>query len=103
MKQKDRLTSRLYIIASIAFYGTVVFTAYLILCDLFVKPTESFVTVPNHNYGYSVPVRIQLNTHGDSILRYHNANHSKSGQIITGKQYTEKDRMMFNNILKDTA
>jgi hypothetical protein len=103
MKQKDRLTSRLYIIATIAFYGAVLFSAYIIICDVFVKPTDSFFTVPNHNYGYTVPVDIQLNKPGDSTLIYHNADHSKSGQIITAKQYSTENRQGFKRILKDSS
>jgi hypothetical protein len=103
MKQKDRLTSRLYIIATIAFYGAVLFAAYIIICDVFVKPTDSFFTVPNHNYGYSVPVDIQLNKPGDSMLTYHNLDHSKGGQIFTAKHYSAEDRQEFNRILRDNA
>lgn len=103
MKQKNRLASRLHLITTIAFYGAALFAIYIVFSDLLIKPTPNFKTVPNHNYGYSVPVRIQLNTPGDSVLTYHNANDSEHGQVVTGKQYPHDYRKMFNEILKDTA
>lgn len=103
MKQKNRLASRLYLLTTIAFYGAALFAAYIIVWDLFITPTDSFFTVPNHNYGYTVPVKIQLNQAGDSTLTYHNTDHSKSGQIGLTKHSDAETRQMFNEILKDAA
>lgn len=103
MKQKNRLASRLYIITTAAFFLTALFAIYIVACDLFIKPTDSVVSFPNHNYGYSVPVKIQLNQSGDSTLTYHNSDHSKSGQIGVIKHSDAETRQMFKNILKDSA
>lgn len=103
MKQKNRLASRLYIIAMIAFYGYVLFAAHIIFCDLFITPTANFTTIPNHNYGYAVPVDIQLNQPGDTTMVYHNAERSKSGQMTTSKHFTNGDKKMFKDILNDSA
>lgn len=103
MKHKNRLASRLYIITTAAFVIVSIFTAYIIVCDIFIKPTNSSVSFPNHNYGYSVPVRIQLNQHGDTTMVYHNADHSKSGQIGVAKHSDAKTRQMFKDILNDSA
>ncbi|MDV6167546.1 DUF2975 domain-containing protein [Flavobacterium sp. DG1-102-2] len=89
MKQKDRLTSRLFIIATIAFYGALLFSGYIIFCDIFIKPTDSVMITPNHNYGYSVPVSLQLNKPGDSTLVYKSNYNRGSGQISTGKSYPD--------------
>jgi len=103
MKQKNRLASRLYIITTAAFVIVAIFTAYIVVCDIFVKPTNSLTSFPNHNYGYTVPVKIQLNQPGDSTLTYHNSDHSKSGQMTTSKHFTNEDKKMFQEILKDAA
>ena len=103
MKQKNRLASRLYIITTAIFIIAVLFSIHIIVCDIFVKPPSSLVSFPNHNYGYSVPVKIQLNQPGDSTITYHNADRSKSGQIGVTKHSDTETRQMFNNILKDTT
>lgn len=102
MKQKNRLASRLYVITTTAFFLIALFSTYIVVCDLFLKPTDSLVSFPNHNYGYSVPVKIQLNQPGDSTLTYHNSDHSKSGQTFTAKHYGT-ERQEFNRILNDST
>ncbi|PZR23834.1 MAG: hypothetical protein DI539_02345 [Flavobacterium psychrophilum] len=103
MKQKNRLASRLYLLTTIAFYGAALFAAYIIVWDLFITPTDSFFTVPNHNYGYTVPVKIQLNQASDSTLTYHNADRSRSGVISTAKHYDAETRELFYSRLKDSS
>jgi hypothetical protein len=103
MKQKNRLASRLYIIASVAFFGTVLFAAHIIFCDIFITPTSDFTTVPNHNYGYSIPVDIQLNQPGDMTLKYYNDDRSKGGEVTyTPKYSTLKDKEEFERALNDS-
>jgi len=103
MKQKDRLTSRLFIIATIAFYGALLFSGYVIFCDIFITPTDSVMITPNHNYGYSVPVSLKLNKPGDSTLVYKSNYNRESGQISTGKSYPDTWRNEFYRKFNDST
>ena len=103
MKQRDRLTSRLFIIATIAFYGAILFAGYIIFCDIFITPTDQFIITPNHNYGYAVPVDIKLNTPGDSTLVYANSDNTNSGQISTSKYHPKTWRNDFYLKFNDSS
>lgn len=61
MKVKSNLARNLYTVSTIAFGLALLFIVQIVYCDLFTEPTESFKSVPHHNYGYAVPVSVHFN------------------------------------------
>lgn len=95
--KKNKLVKWLYICSTIAFYMYLLFSASLLIADIFIEPSDSLSLAPHHKSGYTVPVKLQIHKSDISSLRFTKKDSSQYGDV------SSVDKKLYDSILNSSS